>query len=95
MPNVRKNELESLFENRAESLLCQDDLGQRWQELGNTGRKKLKEKLKQIAKETPVERQSIDDERDRYPYNGDPGESLISFLNHQAPYNGKYGYYSY
>ena len=58
--------------------------------MDNSGRKKLVEKLKLIAKDTPMKQQSPQQEEGaRYPF----GDDLITFLNHQAPFSGKFGYY--
>jgi hypothetical protein len=52
--NVRKNEIANLFETRSETLQSQEDLAQHWQDIGNKGRQRLVEKLRQRAKEIPI-----------------------------------------
>ena len=52
--NVRKNEVANLFETRSETLQNQEVLAKHWHDIGNKGRSRLIEKLRQKAKEIPI-----------------------------------------
>lgn len=53
--NVRKNDIQNLFETRSETLQSQDVLAKHWRDIGNKGRQRLIEKLRQKAKDIVVE----------------------------------------
>ena len=94
--NVRKNELQNLFEIRAESLQSQEDLAKRWEEMGNSNRKKLIEQLKERAKEIkhdPFNEYMPEDIGIKYTTQYH--EELVSVLNQQALYGGKYNFYTF
>ena len=52
--NVRKNELQNLFETRSETLQSQEDLAKHWSDIGNKAKQRIVEQLRQKAKEIEI-----------------------------------------
>ena len=52
--NVRKNELQNLFETRSDTLQSQEVLAKHWQDISNKQKQKLLDKLRQKAKQIEI-----------------------------------------
>ena len=79
--NVRKTDLQNLFETRSETLQSQEVLAKHWHDIGNKGRQRLIEKLRQRAKEVQI----VSPEHGGFPFGA---EQYFAF---DQPYGNEFG----